>query len=90
MILVRFFAGLRDITGTGELQVRCRGDLTVEQLFDRLLDDHPGLARFRPALLAAVNEEYAEWHRGLRDGDEVAFFPPVSGGCQAARGDGRG
>lgn len=31
-------------------------------------------------LLCAVNQDYADWNAPLRDGDEVAFFPPVTGG----------
>jgi molybdopterin synthase catalytic subunit/molybdopterin converting factor small subunit len=72
-VSVRLFAGLRERAGVGRLElddVERAGDVWA-----RLdLGDEPG------GLLYAVNREYVErWHE-LRDGDEVALIPPVSGG----------
>jgi molybdopterin synthase catalytic subunit len=74
MVRVRLFAGLRERAGWSELEldgIACVGDVwpALE------LGDEPA------GLLYAVNREYAERERELRDGDEVALIPPVSGGA---------
>lgn len=81
MVTVRFFAGLREVVGRSEIDLDVRSGATVEEVFGRLRSDFPGLAPYRPLLLVAINEEYAPWERPLVDGDELAFFPPVSGGA---------
>ena len=80
MIRVRFFATLRDLAGQGEMDMDVQPGATVAELFGNLERQFPGIAQYRPILLVAVNEEYSGWETQLADGDEVAFFPPVSGG----------
>ena len=73
-VTVRLFAGLRERAGTArrELEDVAR----VSDVWPRLgLGDEPS------GLLYAVNREYATRDRELRDGDEVALIPPVSGGA---------
>jgi len=72
-ITVRLFAGLRERAGVARLEV---DDVQrVEDVWARLsLGDEPA------GLLYAVNRTYAEPGDALRDGDEVALIPPVSGG----------
>lgn len=58
---------------------------TVESAYKDLVAGHPVLGeRFGRSLLLAVNEEYAQRDRQLNDGDELALFPPVSGGEEGA------
>jgi molybdopterin synthase catalytic subunit/molybdopterin converting factor small subunit len=75
-ITVRLFAGLRERAGVARLEL---DDVTVvDDVWSRLeLGDEPG------GLLYAVNREYVERGHALRDGDEVALIPPVSGGSSA-------
>ena len=80
MLTVRFFASLREIVGASELQVQSEKGAKVEEIYGRLAKDHPRLTGYRASLLVAVNGEYSAWDRVVSDGDEVAFFPPVSGG----------
>ncbi len=80
MVTVRFFASLRDIVGEGLMEIDVRGATTVETLFEELAARFPRLGDFRGSLLIAVNQEYSHWSGEVRGGDEVAFFPPVSGG----------
>src|SRR5205809_4766214 len=70
---VRLFAGLRERAGWSSREIEAS---TVAEVWPRL-----GRAEEPAALAAAVNREYAERDRELRDGDEVALIPPVSGGA---------
>lgn len=75
-IQVRFFASLRERLGISEAQVNLPADSTVADVWRQALNDTaiPG------NVLAAVNQEYAQLSTPVKDGDEVAFFPPVTGG----------
>ncbi|MDT7807432.1 MAG: MoaE-MoaD fusion protein [Acidobacteriota bacterium] len=54
---------------------------TAREAFECLLEEYPDLRRFGSSLLVAVNQEYArDLDVVLKDGDELAVFPPVSGG----------
>ena len=79
-ITVRLFARLRDIAGAGELVKQVPDGATARNLWDALAVDHADMADYRDAVSTAINAEYAKMDCVLRDGDEVAFLPPVSGG----------
>ena len=79
-VTVRLFARLRDIAGAGGLERTVPAGATVEQVWAGLAEEFPGLAAHRAALSAAVNAEFAAFSTELKEGDEVAFLPPVSGG----------
>ena len=72
-VTVRLFAGLRERAGWARREIEA--DFVVEVWPALGLGEEPG------GLLYAVNREYAEPGRELRDGDEVALIPPVSGGA---------
>jgi molybdopterin synthase catalytic subunit len=72
-ITIRLFAGLRERAGTGKLELE--DVATVADVWPALgLGDEPD------GLLYALNRTYVERTHELRDGDEVAVIPPVSGG----------
>ncbi len=79
-ITVRYFAGHRDIAGRAEERVELPDDATVGALWERLVARYPRLAGYSGRMLYAVNQEYGTLDSPLRDGDEVSFIPPVSGG----------
>lgn len=79
-VSVRLFARLRDIVGTGELDREVPTGTTVQALWDALSDDFPDIRAYAGSMSSAVNTEYSRMDVELRDGDEVAFLPPVSGG----------
>jgi MoaE-MoaD fusion protein len=81
-VLVLFFGAARDVTGTAELHVALKSPATAQSAFDHLLATFPGLTKFGRSLLLAVNQEYAPVNLEVHDGDELAVFPPVSGGEQ--------
>ena len=82
-VTVRYFALLREAVGKGSESVELEGeDRTVKGLLGCLARRDGGLKEMfaLPSLLCAVNMEYADGDTPLTDGDEVALFPPVSGG----------
>ncbi|MBN3574455.1 molybdopterin synthase sulfur carrier subunit [Vibrio neptunius] len=81
MIKVLFFAQTRELVETDELELEARFE-TVEALRAELAarDGKWDLALEPGKLLAAVNQSIVSLEHPLSDGDEVAFFPPVTGG----------
>jgi MoaE-MoaD fusion protein len=75
-----FFATLKDIVGARELLVDVPPDSTVADLLTQLELTYPRIRDYRQIVLTAVNEEYVDKTVRLAEGDEVAIFPPVSGG----------
>ncbi len=74
-ITVRYFASLREQLGRGEQQVDAAGLRCVADVWGHVC------AQPLPAnILVAINREYASPASAVRAGDEVAFFPPVTGG----------
>src|ERR1039457_2562275 len=80
-VRVLFFGRLKDIVGKSEEDADLSDGARVEDLFARYGRSFPELAKFRPSVVASVNQEFAEWRAALAPGDEVAFLPPVSGGA---------
>ncbi len=79
-IRVLFFASLADITGTPEIMLDAPAHATVGSLLGELAARFTAFDPNRGRILAAVNSRYVPRDAPLSDGDEVAFFPPVSGG----------
>jgi len=81
---VKYFAWLRSRTGVASEELALpAGVATVGALVDWLAARGPGYAeafRERAAVRAAVNHEYVGFDHPVAAGDEVAFFPPVTGG----------
>ena len=82
MIRVLFFASVRDRLGVAEEEL-AETPATVAALRERLADrGAPWEAVFAPGerVLAAVNQVMAADDAEIADGDEIGFFPPVTGG----------
>jgi sulfur-carrier protein len=81
---ILYFAWLRTKTGTASEQVSPPAEVaTVGELMLWLAGRRPGFAEALAApgvVRAAVNQDYAQPGDPVRPGDEVAFFPPVTGG----------
>ena len=75
-IKVRYFASLKESVGRSEDDLTITGLLTVKDVWNRVNLDKP----LPGNILAAVNMEYVDFDSIVKDGDEVAFFPPVTGG----------
>jgi len=77
---VLFFGGAKDIAGTSSVKLSLPSPATLSNAAETLLEQFPELKRFGRSLLFAVNQEYANPDLNLEPDDEVAVFPPVSGG----------
>lgn len=77
---VRFFASHREAVGKERLPIELPEGSTVQQLFDRLVKEHPDMGGLEEHTLVAVNQDQVGRDRVLKDGDEVALYPPVGGG----------
>jgi sulfur-carrier protein len=75
-ITIKYFASLKEKTGIDTEQLPIESMKTVQDVWDIINQNYD----LSGDLLVAVNQEYAELSSAIADGDEVAFFPPVTGG----------
>ena len=84
MIEILYFARIKEMLGVGREQVNLSENIKdIASLIDYLCDARDAKwasALQQENLLMAVNQIMVKADHGLREGDEVAFFPPVSGG----------
>lgn len=83
-VRVLFFGAARDAAGYSEIDFVLKSATTSAAAFEEVLKKFPALRRFGRSLLFAVNQEYAHADREVCEGDELAVFPPVSGGASKA------
>ena len=79
-IRVLFFGAARDAVGANQMDLALEAPATVSSAFQSLKERFEKLERFGRSLLFAVNQEYATPDTALKENDELAVFPPVSGG----------
>jgi molybdopterin converting factor subunit 1 len=75
-----FFAVLRDIAGSDERELALAEGTTPAEVWESLRRSYAKLADYTQPPMIAINESYAAPDAVLRDGDELAFIPPVAGG----------
>ena len=75
-----FFAVLRDIAGVDQRELALPDGATARDVWQSLRSWYPKLADYVQPPMTAINESYAAPDTVLRDGDELAFIPPVAGG----------
>jgi molybdopterin converting factor subunit 1 len=78
---VLFFGVLKDLAGATAETVDLPEGARVRDLLAHFARGKPRLEAMLPSLAISVNREYAETDHALREGDEVALLPPVSGGA---------
>ena len=79
-VRVLFFGAARDVVDSNQLDISLDAPATVATAFRYLVERFAQLERFGRSLLFAVNQEYATPDTQLKENDELAVFPPVSGG----------
>jgi molybdopterin synthase sulfur carrier subunit len=75
-IRVKFFASLRERMGRGEARMQVPAGSSVRTVWQQAA----GAETVPGQVLVAVNMHYVDWRQTVDEGDEVAFFPPVTGG----------
>ena len=78
-IEIALFGITKQIIGTPSLSCELAEGVNVRSLLAKLHQDYPRLQNLK-SLLVAVNSEYAEDEQVLKEKDEIALIPPVSGG----------
>jgi len=76
-ITVKFFASLREKVGKAEVKLTTTDSLNIEQVWQQACGD---ILPLPEQILMSLNLEYVSKETIVQDGDEVAFFPPVTGG----------
>jgi molybdopterin converting factor subunit 1 len=79
-VRIKLFAIVREAAGTAECSLELSPGDTVLHLLNLLCTRYPGIEPHRRYLRVAVNCSYSSLDQELRDGDEVAVIPPMSGG----------
>jgi molybdopterin synthase catalytic subunit len=82
-VTVKLFARLRELAGTPSLERQVAENATIADLLQNLQAEFPKLAETISRTAISVNREFADPQTRLAEGDEVAIFPPVSGGSSA-------
>ena len=75
-IKVRYFASLKERLGHSEIELDLETPISARNIWLHLNPDIP----LSDNLLTAINMEYVDPDTKVKDGDELAFFPPVTGG----------
>ncbi len=79
-INVLFFGMLHEMTGCRQESVTLQEGSRLADLWADYVKRFPRLEEMSGSLLTSINQEFADRSQALREGDEVAFLPPVSGG----------
>ncbi len=83
-VTVHLFAALREAHGAAEVSVEPLPGETIEALFERIFPARPDRGWPAPVMFA-VDQAYVEAGYVVADGDDVAFIPPLGGGCDDPR-----
>ena len=79
-VKVLFFAKLREKMGIKEVDIELMESVKLEQFEALLTAKYPSFAELPQPVLVSINQAFAQPEQWVSSGDEVAFFPPVTGG----------
>lgn len=81
-ITIKLFARFREVAGTAQLTQSLADGATIADAIAALQDRFDGLNLSPERTILSINQEFATPNDTLKEGDELAIFPPVSGGSQ--------
>jgi len=79
-VRVLFFGMLKDVAGRERDNVELPAGSHISDLLEQYVKVSPKLQPYYDVMAVALNQEYSDIGATLRDGDEIALIPPVSGG----------
>ncbi len=79
-VTVKYFGSVKDEAGTDLEHLELKDGITVSDAISWVKDRHEALRNRKGQVLFALNQNYASEDAALKDGDELALFPVVSGG----------
>ncbi len=79
-ITLKLFAMFKEKAGRSELEISVAEGTTAGEVLETLIRDYPSLAGLANVTMFAVGEEFVSAETELKDGQQLAFLPPVSGG----------
>ncbi len=79
-VKILLFASFREAVGTSQSTLNVKPDAKLSDVWETLVGEHPRLAPHSGTAAYAINGTYAKPEERVREGDEIAFLPPVSGG----------
>ena len=79
---IKYFAWIKDITNLEEEEINLNEAKNLNELKTYIIEKYPDLKKhmIKEVLRFAINQEYAVDNTNLNNEDEIAIFPPVSGG----------
>ena len=79
---IKYFAWIKDITNIEEEEINLNKAKNLDELKTYIIEKYPDLKKhmINEILRFAINQEYVVKNTNLNDEDEIAIFPPVSGG----------
>ena len=79
---IKYFAWIKDITNLQEEEINLNEAKNLDELKNYIAEKYPDLKKhmIKEVLRFAINQEYAVNNTNLNEEDEIAIFPPVSGG----------
>jgi molybdopterin converting factor subunit 1 len=79
-VSVIYFAQVRELTGIREEKIILKNESTLANLISKIEENHPSFLKVKENIQFAVNCNLAGKNLSLKEGDQIAVFPPVAGG----------
>lgn len=84
-VTLRHFALIRETIGRQIEERTVEPGTSISGIYDILATEHPRLAPLKVSVMMMANQEYVPADYAVKDGDEIVFIPPVSGGSEDGR-----